>query len=368
MHRFFLIGITTCFFSLSMTAQTPRYQSNQLEVVADLGEYQAIGVSVSSDNRVFVAFPRRGGSYEYGLTEIVNGKKVPYPDKEWNGNISGDHSFFSVQDLYVDTDDNLWVLDSKPAPTSSIFKDKGSVQEGQFKLLKINLKKNSVEKVYAFSDLDKTRSALNDVRVDTEKQLAYFSDPGMAAIVVLDLKTEKTRVVLAGSEVTSATPGVIISYEGKEMKNSEGIPFTSHINSIALTRDNQYFYFKPINHYNLFRIATKDLADASLTDRELLNKVEDIGTTVITHGMEADTKGNIYLTSSVDYSIKVVRPDGILYTLVQDKRILWPDSFGVGTDGYIYFSCAQLQNEAVWNNGVNKTQYPYRIYRVKMQP
>lgn len=365
-HRFFLIGIT-CFLLLPMNAQTPNYHSDQLEVVADLGEYQAIGVSVSSDNRVFVAFPRRGGSYEYGLTEIINGKKVPYPDKEWNSNTSGDHSFFSVQDLYVDTDDNLWVLDSKPAPASSIFKDNGIIKEGQFKLLKINLKKNFIEKVYTFPDLDKTRSALNDVRVDTDKQLAYFSDPGLAAIVILDLKTEKTRVLLAGSEVTSATPGVVISYEGQEMKNSEGIPFISHINSIALTRDNQYFYFKPINHYHLFRIATTDLADTLLTDQELLNRVEDRGTTVITHGMEADKKGNVYLTSSVDYSIKVVRPDGSLHTLVQDKRILWPDSFGIGTDGYIYFSCAQLQNEAVWKNGVNKTQYPYRIYRVKIR-
>lgn len=354
--------------SITMNAQTPNYHSDELEVVADLGEYQAIGVSVSSDNRLFVSFPKRAGKYEYGLTEIINGKKVPFPNEEWNTNTSGERSFFSVQDVYVDTDDHLWVLDSKPAPAGSIFGDKGEAKEGQFKLLKINLKNNRVEKVYTFDDLDKSRSALNDVRIDTEKQLAYFSDPGLAAIVVLDLKTEKTRILLAGSEVTSAVPGVVISYEGKDMRNNEGKPFQSHINSIALTKDNQYFYFKPINQYALYRIAAKDLANTSLTDKELLNNVENMGNTVITHGMEADEKGNIYLTSSVDYSIKYLSPDGVLHTLVQDKRILWPDSFGIGPDGYIYFSCAQLQKEAVWNNGENKTQYPYRIYRVKMIP
>lgn len=366
MMRQTILFVSFCLISAGMQAQTPNYHSNDLEVVADLGEYQAIGVSVSSDNRLFVAFPRRGGKYEYGLTEIINGKKVPFPDHEWNTATAGEQSFFSVQDLYVDTDDNLWVLDSKPAPASSIFGDKGQAQEGQFKLLKINLKNNQVEEVYTFPDLDKTKSALNDVRVDTEKQLAYLSDPGLAAIVVLDLKTGKTRVLLAGSDVTSAIPGVVISYEGKEMKNSDGIPFRSHINSIALTKDNRYFYFKPINHYTLFRIATTDLANASLTDKELLERVEEMGTTVITHGMEADKNGNIYLTSSVDYSIKFLSPDSVLHTLVQDKRILWPDSFGVGTDGYLYFSCAQLQNEPAWNDGINKTIYPYRVYRVRI--
>lgn len=366
MFKYILVLLTMVSISQFSNAQTPNYHSDKLEVVADLGDFQAIGVSVSAENRLFVSFPRRGGAYEYGLVEIVDGERVPFPDKEWNTNNSGRNSFYSVQDLYIDTDDFLWVLDSKPAPAGSIFGDKGEATEGQFKLMKINLETNSVAKTYTFEDLDKTSSALNDVRVDTEKQLAYFSDPGLAAIVVLDLKTEKSRVLLAGSEVTVAMPDLVISYEGKEMRNADGTPFQSHINSIALTRDNRYFYFKPINSYRLSRIATEYLEDAGLSDHNLLHYVESIGNTVITHGMEADTKGNVFLTSSVDYSIKYVSPDGVLHTLVQDKRLLWPDSFGVGHDGYLYFSCAQLQMEAVWNDGEDRTQYPYQLYRVKM--
>lgn len=366
MQNYILILLAMSLPPFISKSQTPNYHSDDLEVVADLGNYQAIGLSVSAENRLFVSFPRRGGAYEYGLVEIIDGKKVPYPNEGWNTNTEGPEHFYSLQDLYVDGDDYLWVLDSKPAPAGSIFGDKGEASQGQFKLLKIDLTTDAVEKVYTFDDLDKSRSALNDVRVDTDRQLAYFSDPGLAAIVVLDLKTEKSRVLLADSEVTTATPGVVLSYEGKDMRNAEGKPFQSNINGIALTRDNKYFYFKPINAYELYRIAAEYLADPDLTDDQLLQHVELVGNTVITHGMEADNKGNIFLTSSIDYSVKFVSPDGTLKTLVQDKRLLWPDSFGVGKDGYLYFTCAQLQKEAVWNEGINKTEYPYQVFRVRL--
>ncbi|WP_028297200.1 SMP-30/gluconolactonase/LRE family protein [Olivibacter sitiensis] len=339
-------------------AQTTTYHSEKLIPVVDLGPYQAIGVGVSSQNRLFVSFPRRGGIYRYGLAEVVNGQLTPFPDKEWNeADADSKNGFASVQDLFVDAHDHLWVLDSKPA---------GGSGEGKFKLLDINLKDNRVEKTYHFEDLDKAHSALNDIRVDTEKGLAYLSDPGLAAIVILDLNTGKTHVVLEKTPFTSADPDIILAYKGTEMRDQSGKPFSSHVNGIALTKDFSYFYFKPINQTHLYRIGTEYLADPSLSQQELAAKVEDVCEVGVTHGLEADAKGNIFLTSSLDYSIKYLSPDGKLHTLVQDDRLLWPDSFGVGTDGYLYFSCAQLQQEAAWNGGVNKAQLPYRIYKVKL--
>lgn len=347
-----------------------RYHSDKLIPVADLGKRRAIGVSVSSDNRLFVSFPNQGEDYRYGLTEITDGRPLPFPDEAWNAH-TGDSAtrFVNVQDLYVDTDDNLWVLDSKPAPGGSIFggpNGTATPAEGAFKLLKINLASNRVERVYMFDDLDKSRAGLNDMRIDTDKQLAYLSDPGRAAIVVLNLTDGSTRTVLKSQPFTTADPGVILTYDGREMRNGNGNPFRSNVNGIALTKDNRYFYFKPINKLNLYRIETRYLADASLTDAELASYVEDMGKTTVTHGLIADDKGNIYLTSSTDYSIKYLSPDGKLHTLVQDSRLLWPDSFGIGSDGYLYFSCAQLQRDPQWNDGVNKVEYPYQIYKVKL--
>ena len=340
----------------------------ELEVVASFGESQPIGVSVSSKNRVFVSFPKRD-SYLYGLTEIIKSERVAFPNKEWNAKEgSYDQHFLNVQDIYVDTDDQLWVLDSKPAPSGSIFGTDGKNEkiEGQFKLVQIDLEDNQVKKVYTFDDLDKNKSGLNDVRVDTQKGIAYFSDPGQASIIVLDLKSGKTRKLLSNNKYTLAKEGVVLSYNSQDMRDKAGNPFRSNVNGIALTKDNKWFYFKPINELNLFRIETKYLADTALSEEELMGKVEDMGEVGVTHGLLADKEGNIYLTNSLDYSVSRLTPEGKLEIIVQDPRILWPDSLGIGSDGFLYFSCAQMQLLPQWNNGKDMVKYPYQVYRVKV--
>ena len=354
-HRKILLAIVAfCTVTCAESLGQQTYHSDELIPVARLGKRRAIGVSVSADNRLFVSFPHGGSDYRYGLTEIIAGQPRPFPNEAWNAH-TGDSAtrFINVQDLYVDAKDKLWVLDSKPAAHA-------------FKLLKINLSDNQVECVYAFDDLDKRAAGLNDVRVDTDKGLAYLSDPGRAAIVILDLASGITRTVLQGQPCTTADPDIILTYDGKEMRDGKGNPFRSNVNGIALTHDNRYFYFKPINKRNLYRIETRYLANASLADAELAAHVEDMGKTTVTHGLIADPKGNIYLSSSTDYSIKYLSPEGTVHTLVQDSRLLWPDSFGIGSDGYLYFSCAQLQRDPTWNNGEDKVDYPYQIYKVKL--
>ena len=358
----FLIALTINFNAMTQT------KSSDLEVVGSFGKSQPIGVSVSSDNRVFVSFPKKD-PYLFGLTEIVNGERVAYPNKEWN-ETEGDYKkhFLNVQDIYVDTKDQLWVLDSKPASSGSIFGSDGKdkKQEGQFKLVQIDLKDNKVMNVFTFDDLDKSKSGLNDVRVDTEKELAYLSDPGQAAIIVLDLKTGKTRKALSQTKFTLAKEDIVLSYNGHEMRDKNGNPFKSNVNGIALTKDNKWFYFKPINELNLYRIETKFLADSTLTQDELMAKVENMGEVGVTHGLVADKEGNIYLTTSLDYSVRRLTPEGKLEIVVQDPRLLWPDSLGVGSDGYLYFSCAQMQLLPQWNNGKNLVQEPYQVYRIKV--
>lgn len=364
-----LIAIIVAAFTLSNSnAQMEKYHSDKLETVIDLGEYQAIGVAVSPKNRVFISFPKRGGKYDMGLAEIVHGKKVVFPDNSWNdNNLDEDHHFLNVQDLVVDGANNLWVLDSKPASKGSIAGlNAGGDTVGHFKMLKIDLNTNKVVAVYHFNGLDKSHSGLNDMRIDVDRQLAYLSDPGRAAIVVLDLKTDQARTVLAKSKYTTADTNIVLTYDGHQMRNQQGKPFVSNVNGIALTRDYKYFYFKPINCNDLYRIDTKYLSNAKLSDAELMSHVEDVGKVGITHGLVADAKGNIYLTTSTNYTISYISPDGKIHTLLQDSRLLWPDSLGIGTDGYVYFSCSQLQREATWNEGKDERVLPYRIYRVKL--
>lgn len=365
MRKFgFLILIVICFGNIYAQGT-----SEKLEEVAEFDKSMGLGLSVTSDNRIFVSFPDFDADGKFALVEIKDkSHKLVYPNISWNTQAEKDNyenHFLRIQDIEVDGDDNLWVLDSQPASSGNIFGDGKGEDSGMFKLVKINTQTDEVEKVYLFEDLDKKNSALNDVRIDLDKNKAYLSDPGLAAVVVLDLETGKSRAVLKDTEYTVADD-FPLQYDGKDMIDENGNPFSSDVNGIALTHDFEWFYFKPINDRNLYRIKTKYLADKSLTDNDLKGQVETIKDVGINHGMVSDKNGNIYLTTSEDYSVSYVDPEGNLHTLVQDSRLIWPDSLGIGSDGYLYFSATQIQQLPQWNKGEDKTDYPYRIYRTKL--
>lgn len=328
------------FFGLNMAAN-----AQSLIEVASFGRNQPIGCKVSSAGRLFVSFPHHE-PFLYALTEIKNGQRVPYPDAAFQSR------FKNVQDLWTDDHNQLWVLDSKPGADAA------------FALYDFDLAGNQLPRVYTFDDLPKAKSALNDVRVDHLHGLAYLSDPGLCAIVVLDLKTGKSRMVLQNDKSTKADPNYVLHLDGKAVADLQGKPFSSNVNGIALTMDNQYFYFRAINQTKLYRIKTADLANADTSG--LSAKVEMIAETGVCHGMTADQKENVFISDSQAQAIKYVSPDGKVHTLVTDPRISWPDSMGISPDGYLYFSCSQLNRGPSYNNGKDRTDYPYRVYKVRL--
>jgi sugar lactone lactonase YvrE len=357
-------SILTTAIIMALTLNT---KAQKLIEVASFGQNQPIGVTVApKTNRLFVSFPHTE-PFLYGLTEIVNGNRVPYPNMEWNkyDPANADTHFVNVQDLYADDMNFLWVLDSAPGGGAAVIGDGNSAQ-GRFKLLKISLDDNKVVKVYTFDDLPKDKSALNDVCVDNSRQLAYLSDPGLHALVVLDLNTGKSRVVLKDDPSTIVPPGLKLHLDGKDVEDKDGKPFTSNVNGIALTKDNKWFYFRAINQTKLYRINTVHLADGALSAADLSNKVEMVAETGICHGMIADSKGNIYLSNSPNCAIQYVTPEGKVHILVKDRRLIWPDSFGIGNDGYLYLSASQMNRLPKYNKGENKVAYPYRVYKVRL--
>lgn len=342
------IAALLCFMPLALPAA-------ELIEVASFGKNQPIGMAVASHpQRVFVSFPHRD-PFLYALTEIVNGERVPFPNKTWNTHDpeKEQECFVNVQDLFVDAADDLWVLDSAPG-------------EGKFKLVQIDLGKNEVARVYDFADLPKAGSALNDMCIDLEHKLAYLSDPGLKAIVVLDLESGKSRIALRNDPATQAAPGFVLHLDGKDVVDGGGKPFVSNVNGIALTKDNRYFYFRAINQTKLYRIETRLLSDASLGDPELSAKVETVAETGVCHGMVADAKGNVFLTDSADKEIRYVTPAGEVKTLVKDERLIWPDSMGIGSDGFLYLTAAQMNRQPRYNGGEDKVEYPYRAYKVEL--
>lgn len=345
---------------LAGLALTPVRAAAELIEVAAFGKNQPIGLTVSpASNRVFVSFPHKQ-PFLYALAEIVDGKRIPFPDEAWNQFNPDDPAshFVNVQDLYADRRNQLWVLDSSPAGSAS--------KEGKFKLVRIDLATNKVLRSYRFEDLPKEKSGLNDVRVDHSHHLAYLSDPSLKAIVVLDLGTGKSRVVLKDDPSTVADPNFILHLDGKDVVGQAGNAFVSNVNGIALSPDERYFYYHAINRTVLFRIETKFLADPALQPEALSAKVERVAENGVSHGMIAGPDGSIYSTHSPDHSIRYVTPDGKVHTLVTDERLSWPDSLGIGDDGYLYLTAAQLNRQPGWNHGEDRVDYPFRAYKVRL--
>src|SRR5690606_11548758 len=142
-------------------------------------------------------------------------------------------------------------------------------------------------------------------------------------------------VVLQNEPAMLAMPNLVLYIEAKNVVDGNNRPFVSNVNGIALTRDNQYLYFRAINQQYLYRIKTQYLTDLSLAAQVLSKKVEKVAKTGICHGMIADEKGNIYLSVSTEKAIKYLSPDGKLHMLSQNDQYIWPDSFGIGGDGYL---------------------------------
>jgi sugar lactone lactonase YvrE len=350
------------FILLSSLASLAQLNTARLEEAVSFGPYQPVGVAISKQGRLFVSFPHWTETYQYGLVEITKeGQRKPFPDASWNkwDTTSPQQHFVSVQALFIDQDDALWVLD----PANPNF---GKSMSAGVKLLRIDLATNRITHTYRFDDLPLNQASLNDVQVDPRQQVAYLSDPGRACLVVLDLKTGKSRSVLTRHPSTTADPTVILTIDGKEVRDTSGKPFSSNVNGIALTTDFKYLYFRPITKKRLFRIETKFLSDASLSDQQLGTKVEDMGEAGISHGMIADLAGNVYMGDSPAKTIRRMTPAGKLETIVVDKRLLWPDSYAISPDGYLYVTAAQYERLPKFNGGVSQVQEPYWLYRVKL--
>jgi quercetin dioxygenase-like cupin family protein/sugar lactone lactonase YvrE len=328
-------------------------------------DLQPVGITISPKNRRFVSFPNWLPAYKNAVAEVLaDGSLRAYPDQDWNRWPEGKKNktqFISVQNVLADKQNNLWVLD--PATPKL-----GKAVIGGIKLVKINLDNDKVERTYTFpKDIAGENSFLNDVQIDEKHQMAYFSDPAQKALILLDLKTGLSKKVLQDHPSMKADPNFIFKISGLEMRDSKGKPFSSNVNGIALTRDNDWFYFRPETDIKLYRIATEYLSDFSLSDAGLAKNIQDMGDVGQSNGMISDSKGNIYLASAMEKSIKRVHPDGKIQILATGEEFQWPDTFALSPEeDYLLVSISQINRMSWFNNGKDLTIKPFKILKIKL--
>ncbi len=330
-----------------------------LQEVASFPNQQVTGVAVSKSGRVFVNFPDWSDGHTISVAEVINGKAKPYPNETWNTPGPASTHFICVQSVYVDAEDSLWILDPAAPKMQEIVKDGP-------KLVKVDLKTNKSVQIIPFEeDVAPKKSYLNDVRVDTNAAVAFITDSGLGAIVVVDLKSGKARRVLQDHESTKAESGVKLVVDGRELIDQQK-KTAPQINSdgIALDLKNDYLYYHALTGHTLYRIKTQYLKDVNLSKSDLESKVENVGSTPAPDGMLESPDGSIYLTAIEQNAI--VHFDPAIKensTVVEDKRLSWPDTMSWGPGQTIYVTSSQIQNMPRFNRGRSARVQPYKVWK-----
>jgi sugar lactone lactonase YvrE len=342
-----------------------------LHEVASFPDQQVTGVGVSTKSgRIFVNFPYWSDEHSNSVAEIVNGEPKPFPNQAWNATGAPDSHFICVQSVVVDDQDNLWVLD----PASP--KMQGTVKGGP-KLVKIDLRTNQVIQAIPFGeDIAPNKSYLNDVRIDTESGMAFITDSGKGAIVVVNLKTGKARRLLDGHSSTQPEKGFKLIVDGKELIDQQKkAPPQIASDGIALDVKSGYLYFHALTAHTLYRIKTSFLTDEKLSEKDLESKVENVGETAAPDGMlEAPafaeaTAGkpdaSLYLTDLEQNAVVHWNPaTRRVEPVISDKRLMWPDTLSWGPNGELYVTASQIENMPRFNNGKSTRTEPYKLWKI----
>lgn len=343
---------------------------NGLTEVATFETYQPTGVAVSKAGRVFVNFPLWSERHEYSVVEIMpDGSQRPFPDAKWNSwregsnAIAPEKAFVCVQSVWIDDTDTLWILD--PAAPRMEY-----VVPGGPKLVKINLASNTVEQVIPFEqELTPGQSYLNDVRVDTRRKVAYITESGLGAILVVDLETAKIRRLLADHPSTKAEP-IELVIEGKKLTDQSGKTPQIHADGIALSPDGEYLYYHALTGKTLYRVPTRLLRDDGVAEHDIAQGVEKVAQTVVTDGMLMDKAGNIYHTALEQNAIVRFTPEKKLETVIKHDRIKWPDSMALRQmdEGRpeLYFTTSQIHHMPRFNDGKETRTEPYHVFKIRL--
>jgi sugar lactone lactonase YvrE len=342
-----------------LIASAPTISAAQLKEAASFPHRQVTGVAISKSGRVFVNFPNWSDDHTLSVAEVIDGTPKPFPNDEWNKQGAAESHFVCVQSVYVDADDNLWILDPAAPKMQEITK-------GGPKLIKVDLKTNQVAQSIPFGeDIAPKKSYLNDVRVDPKAGVAFITDSGLGAIVVVDLKTGKARRLLENHKSVKAEPKTKLLIDGRELLDQKKSAPQISSDGIALDVKYDYLYFHALTGRTLYRIKTVYLKDTNLSNEDIEPKIESVIQTPAPDGMLEAPDGSVYLTDIEKNGI--VRFDPItnkIETVIEDKRLSWPDTMAWGPNDEIYVTASQIQNMPRFNNGKDVHVEPYKLFKV----
>jgi sugar lactone lactonase YvrE len=362
------IFLTACMLAAApVAAQNPGKVGPPLETVkAFTDDFRVVGIGVSARGRVFATAPSSLVRSRFSMVEVnpKTGTITPYPDAAWNDfsdQGDGKSEWISVQALWVDKADHLWALDSSLPKVDQ--------ERLPPKLVEFDLSTNRVIRQYDFNGVVSAKDSLNDLRIDTVHHYAYLTNAGnKGSLVVLDLKTGKSRQVLVADRSTFADPKQHLMIGNEIALRPDGSVVATHADGIALSPDAQWLYYRPLTDHNYWRVPTSALRDTRLSDAELAKKVEYLGSSVLSGGLIMDKNGTLY-GGDLEHStvVSITRtPSHTLSSKVfvsDPAKLSWADGFAI-SGGYLYIADSHLWEVAFKNN--RPRSGPFTIFKAKL--
>ncbi|MGL5083155.1 MAG: L-dopachrome tautomerase-related protein [Microcoleaceae cyanobacterium] len=331
-----------------------------VEIVAKLSQGPG-NITITPDGRIFISLHQFYATTDRVVELKPDGQLTPFPNIAWTrGRNTDGTGLDTVLGIQSDGNDIVWMLDNGM---------RGQVTP---QLVGWNTRTNRLERMIPLpSPVTAKNSFLNDLAVDPTHQTIYIADTtqgGVPALIVVDLKTDKARRILAGHvSVLPEKLDLIIDGQPVQVVQPDGTLARPQIgvNPIALDAKNEWLYYGPMHGRHLFRVQTSDILNPDLKPDQLAQRVETYAEKPICDGISIDQAGNIYITDIGANAIGVIRPDRTYQRLVSAPWLSWPDAFSFSPDGYLYGVVNQLHRTPVLNAGVDATQPPFLIIRLK---
>ncbi|PKK36728.1 hypothetical protein BWI96_10130 [Siphonobacter sp. SORGH_AS_0500] len=288
---------------------------------------------------------------------------TPFPNEKWNTpRQTDDHFLSSVLGIRNDENGIVWMLDM------------GHRNAITPKIVGWNTITDQLERIYYLPETSVVpTSQPNDLVVDTRHHVFVIADEGIgnggngstAALIVVDMKTGKTRRLLEGTRTTlpEHKPTVI---KGKPLEIN-GKNILVGCDGITVDKNFEWLYYAPLNGSKLYRVRMANLLNESLPEKELDQKIEIYSAKPNNGGLSIDEAGNLYVTAMETNSVAVILArDKSIHPILTDEKLLWPDGISYNTaDGYMYVSAAQVHLGAIFNKGKNLAKVPFYIFRFK---
>lgn len=330
----------------------PLVDASRVEIVATLDEPPG-NIAVSADGRVFITLHPEAKPETNHVVELVNGVGVPFPSAEAQKTL-----YVAPQGIRIDRQGRLWTIDH------------GDNGFSPARLVAIDIATRQVVHDHTFPrDVAPTLSYLQDLNISPDGRTVYIADVAFfrqtPGLVIHDVATKTDRRVLDGHKAVEPEGYRVRTRDGVMSRVFGLVVMMPGLDTMALSVDGSTLFIGPMSGGTLYKVATADLLDASLSAEQLAARVVPFADKVLSDGASIDDAGNLYLTDVEHAGVARLSPEGKLQTLVNDPRIRWADGVSFGPDGWMYLADSAIPWIALKSRADIKAAAPYYVFRFK---